>query len=99
MGTKSSLKHERDEATGQGVHLYREVSDDGHVYLEVDGFPFEAASSVDLSGEGAMHLTIRFPKEWARKLGLLQASDVAWSAVNEPQKKPGRVKRVKRGRH
>ena len=72
MSTKCTLKHERDEATGQAVHLYREAFDKAHVYLEVEGFHFEAASSDELSGSGGLRVAIRFPKEWARRLGLLE---------------------------
>jgi len=71
MSTKSSLKYERDEATGQQVHLYQDVFDEGHVFLEIEGFPFEAATSVELSGNGQPRLTLRLPNAWAQKLGLL----------------------------
>jgi hypothetical protein len=74
MSTISSLKCERNEATGEMVHLYREGFDDAHVYLEVEGFHFEAESSCELSGKGAMSVTIRLPNEWARKLGLLESA-------------------------
>jgi hypothetical protein len=72
MSSKCSLKFERDEVTGQQVHLYREAGDRAHIYLEVGGFHFESASSEELSGNGGMRVAIRFPKEWARKLGLLE---------------------------
>jgi hypothetical protein len=73
MSTKTSLKYERDQATGQQVHLYEDVFDEENVYLEIEGFPFDAASSVQLSGNGPARLTIRFPNAWARKLGLLES--------------------------
>jgi hypothetical protein len=71
MSTIASLMCERDEAAGQMVHLYREGFDAAHVYLEVEGFHFEAASSSELSGKGAMRVVIKLPNEWARKLGLI----------------------------
>jgi hypothetical protein len=71
MSTKTSLKYERDEATGQQVHLYQDILDEEHVCLEIEGFPFEAASSVEQSGNGSARLTLRLPNAWARKLGLL----------------------------
>ena len=71
MSTKGSLKFEHDEATGQQVHLYREAFDDDHVYLELTGFPFEASSSVELTGQGPGRVSVRLPEEWAKKLGLL----------------------------
>jgi len=71
MSTKVSLKCERDKASGQQIHLYREIFDEDHVYLELAGFPFEASSSIALSGQGPDRVAIRLPHEWARKLGLL----------------------------
>jgi hypothetical protein len=79
MSTKSSLKFEKDEATGQLFHLYRELFDEDEqvVYLELEGFPFEASSSVELSGQGAARVAIRIPDTWARKLGLIAATPEA----------------------
>lgn len=71
MSTKSTLKYEHDEATGQQIHLYEDVFDDDHVYLNLEGFPFEAASSMDLSGKWGPRLTFKLPRAWARKLGLI----------------------------
>jgi hypothetical protein len=71
MSTKSSLKFERDDATGELFHLYNEIFDDDYVYLEVEGFHFEAASSMDLSGKWGPRLTLKLPNAWARKLGLI----------------------------
>jgi len=34
MSTKSSLKCEDDQTTGQRFHLYEEVFDEGNIYLE-----------------------------------------------------------------
>lgn len=73
MSTRVSLKYEHAEATGETVHLYEDVFDDDHVYLEVKGFPFEASSSLELSGQGPGRVVIRLPHEWARKLGLLDS--------------------------
>ncbi len=73
MSTRSSLKFETDDASGQQIHLYREVFDDDHVYLKLTGFPFEAASSAELSGQGPGRVAIRLSHEWAKKLGLLDA--------------------------
>jgi hypothetical protein len=72
MSTKNSLKYERDQTTGQLVHLYQEAFDEEHVCLEIEGFPFEAASSVELSGKGLPCITFQLPNAWARKLGLLE---------------------------
>ncbi len=70
MSTRGTLKFETDDATGQQIHLYREIFDDEHVYLELTGFPFEATSSIELSGQGPGRVAIRLPQEWAKKLGL-----------------------------
>jgi hypothetical protein len=74
MSTKASLKYHWDEVTGQGVHLYQDVFDEGHVSLEIVGFPFEAASSIELSGQGPGRVAVRLPHAWAQKLGLLEPS-------------------------
>jgi hypothetical protein len=42
------------------------------VFLELNGFPFEAASSTALSGQGPARITVRLPNVWVRKLGLLE---------------------------
>jgi hypothetical protein len=73
MSTRSSLKFEHNDASGQQVHLYQELFDDEHVYLELIGFPFNATSSIELSGQGPGRVAIRLPKEWAKKLGLIDA--------------------------
>lgn len=72
MSTKVSLKCHSEEG-GVGFHLYRECFDldEGFVYLEVSGVPFETASSIDLSGKGPGSATIRLPDDWARELGLV----------------------------
>jgi hypothetical protein len=74
MSTKGSLKYQRDDVTGQQVHLYQDVFDEEHVYLEIVGFPFEAASSIELSGQGPGRVAVRLPHAWAQKLGLLEPS-------------------------
>jgi hypothetical protein len=71
MSTRSTLKFEIDEATQQLAHLYQDVFDEGHVFLELQGFPFEAANSVELSGQGTARIAIRLPNALAQKLGLL----------------------------
>jgi hypothetical protein len=77
MSTKSTLKHGRDQTTGQAFHLYEECFEGGHVYLELEGFPFEAASSSMLSKEGPSRLVVRLPNVWAKKLGLPEKNDDA----------------------
>ncbi len=51
MSTKNTIKFEEDKATRQIVHLYAEAFDEDHTYLAFEGFHFEAASSMRLSGE------------------------------------------------
>jgi hypothetical protein len=43
------------------------------VYLEVGGVPFEAATSIGLSGNGPTNVSIRIPDAWARKLRLIES--------------------------
>jgi hypothetical protein len=73
LSTRCSLKHERDEATGQEVHLYRDLLDEDHcVMLELEGFTFEAATWVAPSGSHKTRVQLRIPDRWARKLGLVE---------------------------
>lgn len=73
MSTRCSLKHERDEATGQEIHLYQDLADEDHcVMLELEGFTLEAASWVTLSGRHKTRVQLRIPDRWARKLGLIE---------------------------
>ena len=73
MSTRCSLKYETDENTGETVHLYEEVFDDDHVYLELKGFPFEVSSSIELSAQGPGRVAVRLPIELARRVGLLDS--------------------------
>jgi hypothetical protein len=73
VSTKSTRRYEIDEETRQGFHLYDECFDDeGNVYLKLEGFQFEASTSGELSGDGVPHLTVKLPRAWARKLGLIE---------------------------
>ena len=76
MSTKITIKFEEDKATRQIVHLYAEAFDEDHTYLALEGFHFEAASSMNLSGEWGPRLTLKLPNEWADKLGLIGPLDV-----------------------
>ena len=71
MSTKSTLKYEDDQTTGQRFHLYEEVFDEGNIYLELTGFQFEASSSAELSGNGVPRLVVKLPVAWAQKLGIV----------------------------
>jgi hypothetical protein len=71
VSTKSSLKYEDDQTTGQRFHLYEEVFDEGNIYLELTGFQFEASSSAELSGNGVPRLVVKLPVAWAQKLGIV----------------------------
>jgi hypothetical protein len=75
MSTKSTLKSEWDQTTGQGFQLYEEMFDEENVYLELQGFTFEAANSTSLRDDGPNRIAIRLPNAWARKLGLLERND------------------------
>ena len=71
MSTKSTIRYETDEGSQQGFHLYDEVFDEENVYLELQGFQFECSTSVELSGNGVPGLTVKLPRAWAEKLGLI----------------------------
>ena len=71
MSRKCSVKYEHDKATGRVIHLYREAFDEDNLYLNLEGFHFEAASSMDLSGQWGPRLTVKLPQVWAQKLGLI----------------------------
>jgi len=83
MSTKSSLKYEYDESARQMFHLYNEGFDEDHVYLNLEGFHFEAASSMNLSGEWGPRLTVKLPNSWAHKLGLIAAVPGTETAEDE----------------
>jgi hypothetical protein len=74
MSTKDILRQERDESTRQGFQVYNEIFDEeGDIYLELEGFHFEVASSGSLSAmNGKPRLVVRLPREWAQKIGLLE---------------------------
>jgi hypothetical protein len=44
MSTKGTLRYEIAQGNQQGFHLYDEVFDDEHVYLELQGFQFECST-------------------------------------------------------
>ncbi|MGH9604546.1 MAG: hypothetical protein ACRD3N_02485 [Terracidiphilus sp.] len=74
MSTKSSIRYEFDDASQVGFHLYEEAFDEGNVYLELDGFHFEASSLPDITyDKGNLRVVIRFPSEWAKRLKLIDA--------------------------
>ncbi|HEY6850434.1 MAG TPA: hypothetical protein VI320_30050 [Terracidiphilus sp.] len=72
MSTKSSIRYENADESGKGFHLYEELFEEENVYLELEGFDFEASSTSLPSGKTNQRLLIRFPIEWANKLGLTE---------------------------
>lgn len=66
------LTQQMDESTGQGFSTYREIFSDDYLYLSLQGFPFEVASSTGLTGKGPGTIVVRLTNEWAKKLGLLK---------------------------
>lgn len=73
MSTKSTLKHEYDPEGRQSFHLYEDVFDDEHdyVYLELEGFAFEATSHTEMEDNGVARVVVKLPQHWATKMGLL----------------------------
>jgi hypothetical protein len=80
MSGKDILKQYFEKDTARSFQVYNELFDEGgDVYLELEGFPFEAFTSVSLTGNGGNglpRLTVKLPREWAQKLGLVE-SDAA----------------------
>jgi hypothetical protein len=72
MSTKSSIRYEHADESGTGFHLYEETFEEDNIYLELEGFDFESSSTSLPNGKRYQHLVIRFPIEWAKKLGLLK---------------------------
>jgi hypothetical protein len=72
MSTRCTIKYERDESTGQEIHLYEDLLDDpGCALLDLEGFTFETSVSVAPSGRLGIRALLRIPEPWARKLGLI----------------------------
>jgi hypothetical protein len=72
MSTRCTIKHDRDEATGQGFHLYEDLADEHDcVMLDLEGFTFESSVSFAPSGRPDMRVLVRIPKRFARTLGLI----------------------------
>jgi hypothetical protein len=72
MSTKSSIRYEHADESGTGFHLYEEAFGEENVYLELEGFDFESSSTSLSNGKKYQRLVVRFPIEWAKKLGLLE---------------------------
>jgi hypothetical protein len=73
MSTKCSIRYESDDASRLGYHLYTEAFDDENVYLEMEGFHFEASTLQDLTlDKGSPRLVIKLPVVWAKKLNLIE---------------------------
>lgn len=72
MSTRCTIKQDRDEAAGQGFHLYEDLADERDcVMLDLEGFTFESSVSFAPSGKPEMRVLVRIPKRFARSLGLM----------------------------
>ena len=72
MSTRCTIKHDCDEAVGQGFHLYEDLTDERDcVTLDLEGFTFETSVSFAPSGKPEMRVRVRIPKRFARSLGLM----------------------------
>lgn len=72
MSTKGSIRYMQADESGMGFHLYEEIFEEENVYLELEGFDFESSSTSLPNGKKNQRLVVRFPIEWAKKLGLLE---------------------------
>jgi len=78
MSSRSTIKYERDENNGAGFHLFEDVldetvgnlddNDETPVYLELFRVPMANVSF----GSDGNSVEVAIPREWARKLGMLQ---------------------------
>lgn len=76
MSTRCTRKHARDEAAGQGFHLYDDLEEERDcVMLDLEGMTFETSVSFSRSGRPYMWVRVRIPKHLARKLGLLPEAE------------------------
>jgi hypothetical protein len=73
MSTKSSIRYEHSDESGTGFHLYEQTFEEENIYLELEGFDFEASSTSLSNGKNRQRLVVRFPAEWAKQLGLLES--------------------------
>ena len=72
MSARCTIKDHRDEATGQGFHLYEDLAHESDcVMLDLERFTFEASVSFAPSGRPEMRVLVRVPKRFARSLGLI----------------------------
>lgn len=73
MGTRSTIKHEHDEATGVGVQVFTDWLDEcagfDVVGLRLNGMPFTAVAS-----EGGLSVEVKMPREMAERLGLMPST-------------------------
>ena len=72
MSTRCTIQYARDEATGQGFHVYEDLLDEGGcVMLEIKGMTFETSVRFASSGRPEMRVEVRIPRHMARRMGLL----------------------------
>jgi hypothetical protein len=72
MSTVSSIKYERDEASGREVHVYLDLEEPGQVLLEATGFAFdvEVDGAIGISTGYPLSIAISLSDQQARKLNL-----------------------------
>lgn len=65
MSTRSTIKDDRDEATGQGFHLHEDLMDKRDcVMLDLEGLTFETSVSFAPSGGLEMRVLVPIPKRF-----------------------------------
>jgi hypothetical protein len=78
MSTRMTIRHESDETTKTSFHLYHDeqfADEPEDVYLELEGFHFEASSIPDLSFDpihARPRIVVKIPTMWAKKLNLIK---------------------------
>jgi hypothetical protein len=66
------IRKEYNEETRTGFEIYNELFDEEYVYLKSEGFPFEATCMpVSETFPAVPTVVLKFPREWAKKLGII----------------------------
>ncbi len=73
MSTRCSKVYEKDEKTGEVVHLYEDLEDEANcVFLELEGFSFQSCVEFAPSGRPSIHIQVEIPCRFATALGLIR---------------------------
>ncbi len=74
---KRSIRYEPEDATGRSFHFYEELFGPENVYLELEGFHFEAASVPDITFDKSRPRLVVQLRLNGPKLGLMNGKTSA----------------------